>query len=135
MATVCAASLALMDGGVPIKTPVAGIAMGLLTDEDHVVILSDIIGDEDHFGDMDFKVAGTNEGITALQMDIKIHELSKDIMKKALEQARIGRLFILERMLEALNKPRAEISPYAPKVFTLEVKPDKIREVIGPGEK
>ncbi len=135
MATVCAASLALMDGGVPIKTPVAGIAMGLLTDEDHVVILSDIIGDEDHFGDMDFKVAGTNEGITALQMDIKIHELSKDIMKKALEQARIGRLFILERMLEALNKPRAEISPYAPKVFTLEVKPDKIREVIGPGGK
>jgi polyribonucleotide nucleotidyltransferase len=135
MATVCAASLALMDGGVPIKTPVAGIAMGLLTDEDQVVILSDIIGDEDHFGDMDFKVAGTNEGITALQMDIKIHELSKDIMKKALEQARIGRLFILGKMLEALNKPRAEISPYAPKVFSIEVKPDKIREVIGPGGK
>ncbi|MBN1930352.1 MAG: polyribonucleotide nucleotidyltransferase [Desulfobacterales bacterium] len=135
MATVCAASLALMDGGVPIKSPVSGIAMGLMKEGEKVVILSDILGDEDHTGDMDFKVAGTKEGINALQMDIKIHEISKDIMKKALEQARVGRLFILEKMLESLSKPRKEISPYAPKVITIEVKPDKIREIIGPGGK
>ncbi|MCP4111232.1 MAG: polyribonucleotide nucleotidyltransferase [Desulfobacteraceae bacterium] len=135
MATVCAASLALMDGGVPIKTPVAGIAMGLMKDEDNVVILSDILGDEDHTGDMDFKVAGTNEGVTALQMDIKIRELSRDIMKKALEQAHAGRLHILEKMSQTLNKHREEISPHAPKMITLQINPDKIRDIIGPGGK
>lgn len=135
MATVCAASLALMDGGVPIKTPVAGIAMGLMKDEENVVILSDILGDEDHCGDMDFKVAGTDEGITALQMDIKIHELSRDIMEKALEQARGGRLFIIGKILETLGEHREEISPHAPKVITLKINPEKIREIIGPGGK
>jgi polyribonucleotide nucleotidyltransferase len=135
MATVCSASLALMDGGVPIKAPVSGIAMGLVKEGDQVVILSDILGDEDHTGDMDFKVAGTKDGITSLQMDIKIHELSKDIMEKALEQARVGRLFILEKMMEALGEPRKEISPYAPKIITIQVNPDKIREIIGPGGK
>ncbi len=135
MATVCAGTLALMDGGVPIKAPVAGIAMGLVKEGEQVVILSDILGDEDHTGDMDFKVTGTSEGITALQMDIKIHELSRDIMKTALEQARQGRLHILRKMLEALPVPRKDISPYAPKVLTIKVKPDKIREIIGPGGK
>ena len=135
MGTVCSGILALMDGGVPITAPVAGIAMGLVKDEDNVVILSDILGDEDHTGDMDFKVAGTKDGITALQMDIKILELSKEIMEKALEQARTGRLFILDRMLEALKEPREKISPYAPTIITINVIPDKIREVIGPGGK
>ena len=135
MGTVCAGILALMDGGVPIKAPVAGIAMGLVTDGDNVVILSDILGDEDHAGEMDFKVAGTREGITALQMDIKIHELSEDILGKALEQARLGRLFILDRMLEALEKPRDNTSPHAPKIITININPDKIRDVIGPGGK
>ncbi|UCF93284.1 MAG: polyribonucleotide nucleotidyltransferase [Desulfobacterales bacterium] len=135
MATVCAGTLALMDGGVPIKAPVAGIAMGLVKEGDQVVILSDILGDEDHTGDMDFKVTGTREGITALQMDIKIHELSRSILEKALEQARTGRLFILEKMLEALKEPRKEISPYAPSIFSIQIHPDKIREIIGPGGK
>jgi polyribonucleotide nucleotidyltransferase len=135
MATVCAASLALMDGGIPIKTPVAGIAMGLMKDGDKVAILSDILGDEDHTGDMDFKVAGTKDGITALQMDIKIHELSREIMEKALEQARTGRLFILGKMLETLSEPRKEISPHAPKMISLKINPEKIRDVIGPGGK
>jgi polyribonucleotide nucleotidyltransferase len=135
MGTVCAASLALMDGGVPIKTPVSGIAMGLIKEGDQVAVLSDILGDEDHFGDMDFKVAGTKEGITALQMDIKIHELPKEIMEKALEQARVGRLFILDRMLETIKEAREEISPYAPKVVSITINPDKIREIIGPGGK
>ncbi|MFC1886255.1 polyribonucleotide nucleotidyltransferase [Thermodesulfobacteriota bacterium] len=135
MATVCSGILALMDGGVPIKEPVSGIAMGLVKEGDKVVILSDILGDEDHTGDMDFKVAGTANGITALQMDIKIHELSRDIIEKALEQARVGRLFILEKMLESINKPRAEISPYAPKIISIKINPDKIREIIGPGGK
>ena len=135
MATVCAASLALMDGGVPIKTPVAGIAMGLMKDEDKIAILSDIIGDEDHNGDMDFKVAGTKDGVTAIQMDIKIHELSREIMGKALEQARAGRLFILEKMQETLSEPRKDISPHAPKMISLKINPDKIRDVIGPGGK
>ncbi len=135
MGTVCSGILALMDGGVPIKAPVAGIAMGLVQDEDNVVILSDILGDEDHTGDMDFKVAGTKDGITALQMDIKILELSKEIMEKALEQARVGRLFILDRMLEALKEPREKISSHAPTIITINVIPDKIREVIGPGGK
>jgi polyribonucleotide nucleotidyltransferase len=135
MGTVCAGTLALMDGGVPIKFPVAGIAMGLVKEGDQVAILSDILGDEDHTGDMDFKVTGTNEGITALQMDIKIHELSREIMENALEQARQGRLHILRKMLEALPVPRKEISPYAPKVLTVKVNPEKIREIIGPGGK
>ncbi|MFZ1200549.1 MAG: polyribonucleotide nucleotidyltransferase, partial [Desulfobacterales bacterium] len=135
MATVCAGTLAMMDGGVPIKAPVAGIAMGLVKGEDKVVVLSDILGDEDHTGDMDFKVAGTQEGITAVQMDIKIRELSRDIMLKALEQARAGRLHILDRMLATLHESRTEISPYAPKVLTIKINPDKIREIIGPGGK
>ncbi len=135
MGTVCSGILALMDGGVPIKAPVSGIAMGLVKEEDNVVILSDILGDEDQAGDMDFKITGTKDGITALQMDIKIHELSKDIMAKALEQARTGRLFILDKMLESLKAPREEISPHAPKIITIKVKPDKIREIIGPGGK
>jgi len=135
MATVCAGTLALMDGGVPIKSPVAGIAMGLVSEGDRVVILSDILGDEDHTGDMDFKVAGTKDGITALQMDIKIRELSREIMEKALEQARSGRLFILQKMLETLNESRKEISPYAPKIITIKINPDKIREIIGPSGK
>jgi polyribonucleotide nucleotidyltransferase len=135
MGTVCAGTLAMMDGGIPIKAPVAGIAMGLVKDGDTVVILSDILGDEDHTGDMDFKVAGTSEGITALQMDIKIHELSRAIMEKALEQARAGRLHILGKMLESLDKPREEISQYAPAIVTIKINPDKIRDVIGPGGK
>jgi polyribonucleotide nucleotidyltransferase len=135
MGTVCSGTMALMDGGVPIKAPVSGIAMGLVKEGDDVVILSDILGDEDHTGDMDFKVAGTKDGITALQMDIKIHELSRDILEKALEQARMGRNFILDRMTEAIKVPRKQISPYAPKIITLNINPDRIREIIGPGGK
>jgi polyribonucleotide nucleotidyltransferase len=135
MGTVCSGTLALMDGGVPITAPVSGIAMGLVKDGEQVVILSDILGDEDHAGDMDFKVTGTREGITALQMDIKILELSKEIMEKALAQAREGRIFILDKMLQALGEPRKEISPYAPKMITVKIHPDKIREIIGPGGK
>ncbi len=135
MGTVCAGTLAMMDGGVPIKAPVSGIAMGLITDSDKTIILSDILGDEDHFGDMDFKVAGTETGITALQMDIKIRELSRDIMVKALTQAREGRIHILKKMLETLNKSRSNMSPHAPKIYTLKINPDKIRDLIGPGGK
>lgn len=135
MGTVCSCILALMDGGVQIKAPVSGIAMGLVKEGDKVAVLSDILGDEDHFGDMDFKVTGTKDGITALQMDIKIKELSRDIMKKALEQAREGRLFILGKMLEALAESRDEISPHAPRIYLVEIVPDKIRELIGPGGK
>jgi polyribonucleotide nucleotidyltransferase len=135
MGTVCAGTLAMMDGGVPIKAPVAGIAMGLVKGEDKVAVLSDILGDEDHTGDMDFKVAGTKDGITAVQMDIKIRELSRDIMQKALEQARVGRLHILGKMLETIREARKETSPYAPKVLTIKINPDKIREIIGPGGK
>ena len=135
MGTVCACCLALMDGGVPIKAPVAGIAMGLVSEVDKTVVLSDILGDEDHAGDMDFKVTGTEDGITALQMDIKIHELSREILTKALEQARQGRIHILGRMLAALAAPRPEISPYAPTITTITIHPDKIREVIGQGGK
>ncbi|MDD4071455.1 MAG: polyribonucleotide nucleotidyltransferase [Desulfobacterales bacterium] len=135
MGTICSCIMALMDGGVPIKAPVAGIAMGLVQEDDKVVILSDILGDEDHTGDMDFKVAGTSEGITALQMDIKIHELSRDILEKALEQARVGRLHILGKMMEAISQPRVDISPYAPKIVTIEINPNKIRDIIGPGGK
>jgi polyribonucleotide nucleotidyltransferase len=135
MGTVCSCCLALMDGGVPIKAPVAGIAMGLVKEGDQVVVLSDILGDEDHTGDMDFKVAGTREGITALQMDIKILELSEDIMERALAQAKVGRLHILDKMEAALREPRQEISPFAPTIITIQINPDKIREVIGPGGK
>ena len=135
MGTVCSGCLAMMDGGVPIKAPVSGIAMGLIQEGDQVVILSDILGDEDHFGDMDFKVTGTKEGVTALQMDIKILELSKDIMEKALEQARNGRIHILGKMMEALDTPRDDISPFAPKIMTIKINPDKIRDIIGPGGK
>ncbi|MEW5910127.1 MAG: polyribonucleotide nucleotidyltransferase, partial [Thermodesulfobacteriota bacterium] len=135
MGTVCAASLALMDGGVPIKMPVSGIAMGLVKEGDQVIILSDILGDEDHMGDMDFKVAGSREGITALQMDIKILELSREIMEKALEQAKVGRNFILNKMLECIPEPRKDISPYAPKMLSVKINPEKIREIIGPGGK
>ena len=135
MGTVCSGVLAMMDGGVPIKEPVAGIAMGLVKEGDNVVVLSDILGDEDHTGDMDFKVTGTKDGVTALQMDIKIHELSKDIMEKALEQARTGRIHILGKMLEALEAPREKISPHAPAITTITINPDKIRDIIGPGGK
>jgi len=135
MGTVCAGTLAMMDGGIPIKAPVAGIAMGLVKDGETVIILSDILGDEDHTGDMDFKVAGTSEGITALQMDIKIHELPREVLGKALEQARTGRLHILGKMLESLDKPREEISQYAPAIVTIKINPDKIRDIIGPGGK
>lgn len=135
MGTVCSCCLALMDGGVPIKAPVAGIAMGLITEGDRTVVLSDILGDEDHCGDMDFKVAGTREGVTAMQMDIKIRELPREVLGRALEQARRGRLFILDKMLEALAAPRKEISPYAPTITTITIPPEKIREVIGPGGK
>ena len=135
MGTVCSGTMALMDGGVPIKAPVSGIAMGLVKEGDSIVILSDILGDEDHAGDMDFKVTGTRDGITALQMDIKIHELSKSIMEKALEQARTGRIFILDKMLSAISHPREKISPHAPAIITIKVNPDKIREIIGPGGK
>jgi len=135
MATVCASSLALMDAGVPISAQVAGIAMGLVKEEDTVIILSDILGDEDHVGDMDFKVAGTRDGITSLQMDIKIQGLTQPIMRQALEQARQGRLFILDKMKETLEEPRPQISPYAPKILTMQINPDKIRDIIGPGGK
>ncbi len=135
MGTVCAGTLALMDGGVPIKMPVSGIAMGLVKEGDNIAILSDILGDEDHTGDMDFKVTGTRDGITALQMDIKIHELTREIMEKALKQAKDGRNFILDKMLTALKEPRKEISPYAPKMLNVKINPDKIRDIIGPGGK
>ncbi len=134
-ASICGSTLALMDAGVPIKSPVAGIAMGLITKDDNYTILSDIQGMEDALGDMDFKVAGTEKGITAIQMDIKIDGLSEQILKEALEQARIGRLYILNHMLETLREPREELSQYAPKIEIMHIKPDKIRDVIGPGGK
>ncbi|MBF0491464.1 MAG: polyribonucleotide nucleotidyltransferase [Deltaproteobacteria bacterium] len=135
MATVCGASLSLMDAGIQIKAPVAGIAMGLIQEEGKTAILSDILGDEDHLGDMDFKVAGTTQGITAIQMDIKIQGLTHDLLKQALEQARVGRLHILSKMDEALTTHRKELSPYAPRVETLKIPKDRIREVIGTGGK
>jgi len=135
MATVCSGALSLMDAGVPISAPVAGIAMGLIKEEAEVRILSDILGDEDHIGDMDFKVAGTAEGITALQMDIKIAGVTRDIMKQALYQARDGRLHILDKMAEALQTPREEVAKHAPRILILKIKPDKIRDLIGPGGK
>jgi polyribonucleotide nucleotidyltransferase len=135
MATVCGGSLAMMDAGVPIRESVAGIAMGLIKEGDRVAILSDILGLEDHLGDMDFKVTGTKNGVTALQMDIKIAGITAALMKDALEQARKGRLHILEAMAKALTAPRTNLSAYAPRIFTIKVKQDKIREIIGPGGK
>ncbi|MBM7716437.1 polyribonucleotide nucleotidyltransferase [Siminovitchia sp. FSL H7-0308] len=134
-ASICASTLAMMDAGVPIKAPVAGIAMGLVKSGDHYTILTDIQGMEDHLGDMDFKVAGTKNGITALQMDIKIEGLSKEILEEALLQAKEGRMVILKSMMAAISEPRKELSPYAPKIVTLHINPDKIRDVIGPSGK
>jgi polyribonucleotide nucleotidyltransferase len=133
MASVCGSSLALMDAGVPIKAPVAGIAMGLIKEGDRFAVLSDILGDEDHLGDMDFKVAGTTNGVTALQMDIKIDGITREIMEKALEQAREGRLHILGRMGESIRSHRTEMSSYAPRFITMKINPEKIRDVIGKG--
>ena len=135
MATVCGGCLSLMDAGVPIKDSVAGVAMGLVSDGDKVAVLTDIIGDEDHYGDMDFKVTGTRDGITALQMDIKIDGITREILQKALEQAKDGRLFILDKMNETISKPRSEISEYAPTITTIQIKPEKVRILIGPGGK
>jgi polyribonucleotide nucleotidyltransferase len=135
MATVCGASLALMDAGVPLKRHVAGIAMGLVKEGERFGILTDIMGTEDHYGDMDFKVAGTEHGVTALQMDIKISGVSIDIMRSALQQARDARLYVLAKMREAMEKPRTELSPYAPRFVTIKIRTEKIREIIGPGGK
>ncbi len=135
MATVCGGTLSLMDAGVPIKAPVAGIAMGLIKEGEEVRVLSDILGDEDHLGDMDFKVCGTEKGITAFQMDTKIKGISREVMQQALEQARAGREHILAKMREAMPAPRPEISPYAPRIYTIKIDSEKIREVIGPGGK
>ena len=135
MASVCGSTLSLMDAGVPIKAPVSGIAMGLVKDGDHHTILTDIQGMEDALGDMDFKVAGTKDGITAIQMDIKIHGINREILESALEQARAGRLFILDKMLSALPSVREEMSPFAPRIIQLKIDPDKIRDIIGPGGK
>ncbi len=135
MATVCGASLSLMDAGVPIASPVAGIAMGLVKEGDDYAILTDIAGAEDHYGDMDFKVAGTRDGITALQMDIKVPNVTSDLMREALEQARRARLFILDKMVAVISEPRTKLSQYAPRIYTLTIPVDKIRELIGPGGK
>ena len=135
MATVCGGCLSLMDAGVPIKEPVAGIAMGLVKEGDSEIILSDILGDEDHLGDMDFKIAGTREGVTAIQMDIKIKGISRETMSKAVIQGQQGVGTILDIMAQTIEKPRESLSPYAPRIYTMTIKPDKIREVIGPGGK
>ena len=135
MATICSGTLALMDSAAPIKAPVAGIAMGLILEGDNVAILSDILGMEDHLGDMDFKVAGTKNGVTALQMDIKIGGVTSSLMRQALAQAREGRLTILDKMNECLTTPRTELAPYAPRISTIQIKQDRIRDIIGPGGK
>jgi polyribonucleotide nucleotidyltransferase len=137
MASVCGGSLAMMDAGVPLKTPVAGVAMGLVMDEKSgkYAVLTDIAGAEDHYGDMDFKVTGTGEGITALQMDIKVAGITTQIMREALEQARRGRLFILDKMNTTLSVGRSDVSTYAPRIITIRIPVDKIRDVIGPGGK
>lgn len=134
-ASICASTLAMMDAGVPIKAPVAGVAMGLIKDGEHFSILTDIQGMEDHLGDMDFKVAGTADGVTALQMDIKIDGIDREILTQALEQAKKGRMHILNKMLERIQQPKAQLSPYAPKILTMQINPDKIRDVIGAGGK
>src|SRR5438067_9624111 len=135
MASICGGSLAMMDAGVPLRAPVAGIAMGLVMDEKtgKYAVLSDIAGAEDHYGDMDFKVAGTSQGITALQMDIKVPNISTAIMREALAQAHRGRLHILEKMNEAISAPRGNVSAYAPRIYTVQIPVDKIRDLIGPG--
>jgi len=133
MASVCGSSLALMDAGVPIKAPVAGVAMGLIKEGDKFAVLTDILGDEDHLGDMDFKVAGTTEGITALQMDIKINGITREIMEQALSQAQEGRIHILGEMAKVIDTPRTEMSDYAPRIMTIKINPEKIRDVIGKG--
>ncbi|MDI6813368.1 MAG: polyribonucleotide nucleotidyltransferase [Desulfitobacteriaceae bacterium] len=135
MASVCGSTLSLMDAGVPIKAPVAGVAMGLIKEDEHIAILTDIQGMEDHDGDMDFKVAGTKDGVTALQMDIKIAGVSREILSQALTQAKTGRLFILEKMLHVIENPRPQLSPFAPRIITTSIHPDKIRDVIGAGGK
>ena len=137
MASTCGSTLALMDGGVPIKAPVAGIAMGLIKDDESkkVAVLSDIQGLEDFLGDMDFKVTGTSKGITAIQMDIKIKGIDEQILTTALEQARLGRLYILDKMLSVIDKPREQLSKYAPKIITFSINPDAIKDVIGSGGK
>ena len=135
MASVCGSCLAVMDAGIPIKAPVSGVAMGLVKEGDEYAVLTDIQGVEDHLGDMDFKVAGTAKGVTALQMDIKIAGITPDILGQALEQAHEGRMHILGKMLEIIDKPREELSPYAPRIIRANIHPDKIREVIGPGGK
>jgi len=134
-ASICASTLAMMDAGVPIKAPVAGIAMGLVKSGDHYTVLTDIQGMEDHLGDMDFKVAGTEKGVTALQMDIKIKGLSREILEEALQQAKKGRMEILRHMMQTISEPRKELSKYAPKILTMQINPDKIRDVIGPSGK
>src|SRR5579872_2582834 len=135
MATVCGASLSLMDAGVPLKSPVAGVAMGLVKEDDKYAILTDIAGAEDHYGDMDFKVAGTRDGITALQMDIKVMGITPQIMREALEQARAGRLHILDKMTGVIGEHRTTLSDFAPRFYTLQIPTDKIRDLIGPGGK
>jgi polyribonucleotide nucleotidyltransferase len=135
MASVCGGCLSLMDAGVPIKEPVAGVAMGLVSDGNKVVVLTDIIGDEDHYGDMDFKVTGTRDGITALQMDIKIEGISREVLEQALDQAKEGRVFILDEMNKAITKSRDHVSEYAPIISTIKIKPEKVRVLIGPGGK
>jgi len=135
MASVCGGSLSLMDAGVPIKEPVAGVAMGLVSDGKRVAVLTDIMGDEDHYGDMDFKVTGTRDGVTALQMDIKVERLTKEIMAQALEQAKEGRLFILNEMAKAISRARSDVSQYAPIITSIKINPEKVRVLIGPGGK
>ncbi|MFP4088028.1 MAG: polyribonucleotide nucleotidyltransferase, partial [Desulfobacteraceae bacterium] len=135
MASVCGGCLSLMDAGVPIKEPVAGVAMGLVADGERIKVLTDIIGDEDHYGDMDFKVTGTRDGVTALQMDIKVERLTKEVMQRALDQAKQGRIHILDQMAKAIGRPRAQVSEYAPIISTIQIKPEKVRLVIGPGGK
>ena len=135
MASVCGGCLALMDAGVPIKAPVAGIAMGLIKEGEKIAILSDILGDEDHLGDMDFKVCGTDAGITAIQMDIKIGGVTREIMEKALNQAAAGRKHILAEMKKAIAAPRGDVSKYAPRITTIKIRPEFIKNVIGPGGK
>ncbi|MCB0374250.1 MAG: polyribonucleotide nucleotidyltransferase, partial [Muricauda sp.] len=135
MGTVCSGTLSLLDGGVPIQGNVAGIAMGLIKEGDKVAVLSDILGDEDHLGDMDFKVAGTRSGITALQMDIKIDSITFDIMEQALNQAHEGRNHILDKMEEVIKEPRGQVSEYAPRIEKIKVKPEKVKEIIGAGGK
>src|SRR5438270_13961259 len=135
MASVCGGTLSLMDAGVPLKAPVAGVAMGLVKEGEQYAMLTDIAGAEDHYGDMDFKVAGTRDGITALQMDIKVSGITAQIMREALAQAQRGRMFILEKMEEVLSSHRDQVSAYAPRSYTVQIPVDMIRGVIGPGGK